>query len=141
MESITQKHCLIYLRVSSPKQAQQGESIEDQKKICEIVAERYKLKVLEVKYHEANEKRNKIIKEYLAEIPSPNLWKPVKDFSIDQASETIANAAFHAYTNLGGEKAPTLAVENWHPETVLSRGENFREFLDLSRKKCNKSGI
>ena len=48
MESINQKHCLIYLRVSSPKQAQQGESIEDQKKICEIVAERYNLDVLQV---------------------------------------------------------------------------------------------
>lgn len=47
MEKITQKNCLIYTRVSSPKQAQQGESPEDQKNICELVAERRNLTVLE----------------------------------------------------------------------------------------------
>lgn len=41
-------NCIIHIRVSSVKQAQQGESIEDQKKICEIVAERYNLNILEV---------------------------------------------------------------------------------------------
>ena len=71
----------------------------------------------------------------LSRVPAPQVLIPVDDFAKQKASDTIANAAFHAYTNLGGEKAPTLAVENWHPETVLSRGENFREFLDLSRKK------
>ena len=42
------KNCIIYCRVSSAKQAQEGESLEDQKKICEILAERNKLTVLEV---------------------------------------------------------------------------------------------
>ena len=43
-----QKNCLIYCRVSSSKQAQQGESIEDQENICRGVAERHKARVLEV---------------------------------------------------------------------------------------------
>ena len=72
MESITQKHCLIYLRVSSPKQAQQGESIEDQKKICEIVAERYKLKALEVFSEQFSGRKNErpVIEDIISYIKS-----------------------------------------------------------------------
>lgn len=71
----------------------------------------------------------------ISELPTPQVLIRVDDFAKQKASDTVANAAFYAYENLGGEKAPTLAVENWHPETVLSKGENFREFLDLSKKK------
>jgi hypothetical protein len=42
------KKCLIYCRVSSSKQAQQGESIEVQEKICRGIAEKNNLKVIEV---------------------------------------------------------------------------------------------
>ncbi len=38
MDKVVQKYCLMYFRVSSPKQAQQGESFEDQEKICENIA-------------------------------------------------------------------------------------------------------
>ncbi len=48
MEKLSQQNALIYLRVSSSKQAQQGESIEDQKIICNKVAERYNLNILEI---------------------------------------------------------------------------------------------
>lgn len=58
MEKTIQKNCLIYLRVSSPKQAQQGESIDDQKKICSIVADRYNLNILEVFAEQFSGRRN-----------------------------------------------------------------------------------
>ena len=93
-----------------------------------------KLKVLEANFHEANEKQNKIIKEYLAEIPSPNLWTPVKDFSIDQASETIANAAFHGYKKFG-ERSPVLAIENSYPNMPLATADELRKALEAARKK------
>lgn len=48
MEKDIRKNCLIYCRVSSPKQAQQGESIEDQERICRTIAERYNSNILEV---------------------------------------------------------------------------------------------
>ncbi len=48
MEKVVSKNCLIYCRVSSAKQAQQGESISDQENICRGIAERYNAKVLEV---------------------------------------------------------------------------------------------
>ncbi len=71
----------------------------------------------------------------LTSLPTPEVFISVDEFAKHKASDTIANAAFFAYSNLGGEKAPTLAVENWHPETVLSKGDNFRKFLDLSKEK------
>ena len=40
------KNCIIYCRVSSAKQAQEGESLEVQEKICLGVAEKFKLDVL-----------------------------------------------------------------------------------------------
>lgn len=48
MERVVQKHCLIYCRVSSAKQAQQGESIEDQERICRSIADKYNAGVLNV---------------------------------------------------------------------------------------------
>ena len=48
MINSAQKHCLIYCRVSSAKQAQQGESISDQENICRGIAERYKANILAV---------------------------------------------------------------------------------------------
>ncbi len=49
METLREnKNCLIYCRISSAKQAQQGESIGDQEKICLSIAERNTFKVLKV---------------------------------------------------------------------------------------------
>ena len=42
------KNCLIYCRVSSAKQAQQGESLEDQESVCRKIAESSNLAVLKV---------------------------------------------------------------------------------------------
>ncbi len=42
------KNCIIYCRVSTSKQAQQGESLDEQEKICRAVAERLGLNVLRV---------------------------------------------------------------------------------------------
>lgn len=78
MESIVQKHCLIYLRVSSAKQAQQGESIQDQKKICERVAERYQLNVLQVFSEQFSGRKNErpVIEDIVSYIKShPNRVK------------------------------------------------------------------
>ena len=42
------KNCLIYCRVSSSKQAQQGESLDLQETICRTIAEKSQLSVIEV---------------------------------------------------------------------------------------------
>ena len=41
-------NCVIYCRVSSAKQAQQGESLEDQERICLGIAEKYQANVLKI---------------------------------------------------------------------------------------------
>ncbi len=48
MENFIQICCLIYCRVSSAKQAQQGESLDDQEKICRSIADKYNAHVLNV---------------------------------------------------------------------------------------------
>ncbi len=47
-DNIKAKNCLIYCRVSSSKQAQQGESLELQESICRGIAEKSELNILEV---------------------------------------------------------------------------------------------
>ena len=47
-ENSTRKNCIIYCRVSSAKQAQQGESLEQQEAICRNIAERNNFPVLKV---------------------------------------------------------------------------------------------
>lgn len=42
------KNCIIYCRVSSAKQAQEGESLDDQEKVCRAIAERNSLEVAKV---------------------------------------------------------------------------------------------
>lgn len=42
------KNCIIYCRVSSSKQAQQGESLSEQEKICRAIAQRDNLNVVKV---------------------------------------------------------------------------------------------
>lgn len=46
--AIIQKTCIIYCRVSTATQAQEGESLDVQERICRDIAERHELKVLKV---------------------------------------------------------------------------------------------
>ena len=41
-----EKNCLIYCRVSTPKQAKEGESLEDQERICRGIAEKKDLNII-----------------------------------------------------------------------------------------------
>lgn len=78
--------------------------------------------------------RNKLLISHLAEIPAPELWTPVKDFSIEQASTTIANAALHGFKKFG-EKAPILAIENSYPNMPLATAKELKEALEKAREK------
>ena len=68
----------------------------------------------------------------LSGIDHPRLYVPVDEFVSNKASQTIVNTALHAYKEFG-ENAPTIAVENWHPDTALSRGESFQQFITRSK--------
>lgn len=58
MNNVDQKNCLIYCRVSSVKQSQQGESIEDQEKICRLIVEKNNFNVLRVFKEQCSGRKN-----------------------------------------------------------------------------------
>jgi DNA invertase Pin-like site-specific DNA recombinase len=70
----TRKNCVIYCRVSSSKQAQQGESLEEQEKICVAVAERLGYNIIKIykeQFSGRKEERPKIDEafEYIKQHP------------------------------------------------------------------------
>lgn len=70
----------------------------------------------------------------LAGIPAPKVIETVDNFIAKKASNTVVNTALHAYRQYG-DKAPIIAVENWQPETALSRGESFQQFITKTKNE------
>lgn len=68
---------------------------------------------------------------------SPEIWKPVEDFSREKSVETISNTALHAYEKFG-EKAPILSIENVYPFMQSSRAKSLRETVEKSREEFAK---
>ncbi|MEK6974351.1 MAG: TIM barrel protein [Nanoarchaeota archaeon] len=68
----------------------------------------------------------------LSKISAPEVIVPVDDFIAKKAANTVVNTALHAYRQYG-DKAPIIAVENWQPETALSRGESFQQFITKTK--------
>ena len=129
MESTTQKHCLIYLRVSSAKQAQQGESIEDQKNICEIVADRYKLNVLEVFSEQFSGRKNErpVIEDIISYIKShPNKVK----FLIFRAIDRFTRNGTFGYEGLK-QRLAQYGVELIDANGVIQPSRNTLEHLGV----------
>jgi len=79
------------------------------------------------------------------EVKAPKVFRPLKEFAIDKASETFSNIAFKAY-NKYKENAPILALEN-PPAGMggLTRGEDIRELVEATQKrlkeKLQKKGL
>ncbi len=129
MESIIKQHCLIYLRVSSAKQAQQGESIEDQKKICEIVADRYKLNVLEVFSEQFSGRKNErpVIEDIISYIKShPNKVK----FLIFRAIDRFTRNGTLGYESLK-QRLAQYGVSLIDANGVIQPSKNTLEHLDV----------
>lgn len=70
----------------------------------------------------------------MAKLPSPEVWKPVDEFAAEKASQTVSNVAFDAFKKFG-ESAPVVCIENFMPETVLSRAESLRDMIKQSRQQ------
>jgi len=86
-----------------------------------------------------NEKRNMLIEKQtenlvkdMGNMPTPEVWKPVNEFAIKKASETLANVAFESFKKFG-ENAPVITVENSYPQMPLSRGEELRRAIEKTR--------
>jgi hypothetical protein len=70
----------------------------------------------------------------LDSIEAPQVFKPLKNFAIDQASETFSNVAFNAFKEFGST-APILSIENPPAGTGISRGEDLKKLVEVTRDK------
>ncbi|MDP3882096.1 MAG: hypothetical protein Q8Q31_04450 [Nanoarchaeota archaeon] len=68
---------------------------------------------------------------------TPSLFRPLKDFAIEKASETFANIAARAYGEFK-DTAPLISIENPPVGMGLSRAEDVRELVKESRAKFVK---
>ncbi len=67
---------------------------------------------------------------------APKLFVPAEEFAREKAAETFGNLAWRGYKELGGEKAPVVAIENMMPgEWAHSTGEGMEALIKASRKK------
>ena len=64
----------------------------------------------------------------------PQIYKPVEEFAMGKASETIANVAFNAYVR-HRDKAPIIAMENLYPGLAFSKSDDLKKLVDEAREK------
>ena len=81
----------------------------------------------------------------LKNITEPRILKPLREFAIDKASDTISELAFKSNKKFGST-APIISIEN-HPAntSTLTRAEDLRDVIkqsiDKFVKKAKKEGI
>lgn len=65
---------------------------------------------------------------------APRIYKPLKEFAIDKASETFANAAFDAYKEFGSS-TPIFSLENPPAGSGINRAEDIKELVEAAHDK------
>jgi len=85
-------------------------------------------------YKGVMEKQGEVLTHLMADMPAPELFKPVNEMAIEKASDTLSNVALRAFKKFG-EKAPMITVENSYPQLALSRGEDLKKGVEETRKK------
>ena len=129
MENTGQKNCLIYCRVSSAKQAHEGESISDQEKICRTIAQRNNIKVLEVFREQFSGRKDKrpVIDEIFAYIR--NHPKKV-NFLIVRAIDRFTRNGTLGYESLK-EKLSQYGVNLIDSAGIIQPSKNTLEHLGV----------
>jgi hypothetical protein len=74
----------------------------------------------------------------LGGIKTPETFKPLNDFIVDQSSQTFANVATSAYKKYK-ENTPIINIENPPAGGGLSRAQDIKELVIASRKKLVKN--
>lgn len=65
----------------------------------------------------------------------PEVYTDIQSFAKEKTSDTIGNVAYKSYKNLGGEKAPVLALENMYQGMTFSKAEDLKSLIKESRDK------
>lgn len=74
---------------------------------------------------------------------APEMYRPLKDFAIEQASTTFGNLAYSAFKEVKGDinRAPIIAIENTPAQSGgmgISRAEEMVELIEESQKKFSQ---
>jgi hypothetical protein len=89
------------------------------------------------KQGELDELRNnqtEILRTAAKQMPAPNTWQPIDDFTRKETSQSIAEAAVDAFGKYG-KNSPMLLLENVYPEFALSRADSLKATIKDSKKK------
>jgi len=70
----------------------------------------------------------------LRAIRPPEIYKPLREFAIDKASDTFSNIATNAYNEFKNS-SPIISIENPPVGSGLSRAEELRDVVKESRRK------
>ncbi len=86
--------------------------------------------------------RNQVSKglKVLSDISTPIIFKPLREFALDKGAETYANVAFKAFKKYKNT-APIISIENPPAGTALSRAEDLRDMIKLTRNKFIEKAI
>jgi len=71
----------------------------------------------------------------------PEVYQESNAFALDKAAITFGNLAKKSYDELGGDKAPVLAIESFHPGAALSSTDDMIKLVDKSRENFAKQLI
>ena len=72
--------------------------------------------------------------EMLKSISTPQSFRHLNEFAIEQASETFSNLAIRSFNEFK-ENAPVISIENPPAGTGLSRADDLRALVEATRKK------
>jgi len=86
--------------------------------------------------------RNKYVLSQIGKLPSPELWEPVGEFSIEKTAKTVSNALEKMYSQLKKEgkqdQTPFIALENFFVNAPMSTAEDLRKAVEKSREMLAK---
>ncbi len=73
---------------------------------------------------------------------NPEVFRPLNDFVLDKSGETFGNIAYKAYNEFKKDKtAPIISIENPPAGGGLSRGEDLRKLVEISRNKFVEKAV
>ena len=76
----------------------------------------------------------------LRAITPPEIYKPLRGFAIDKASDTFSNIAMNSYKEFKNS-SPIISIENPPVGSGLSRAEDLRDVVKESRRKFIEKAI
>ncbi len=126
---------------------------EDRKKFSEAKENNNKEEMMRLQHEiyqkslldlELNSQQSKKVVTVLGnpELPTPEIWTPIKEFAVEKTAETVAGAVSKLYEKLKKEgkqdETPFIALENFFVHTPMSTAEKLREAVELSREKLSE---